>query len=118
MPLNADLTSRIERIVKEESQNFANQIRNMTEEMRPVGTREVPEKEQLLEFEQFLQYPELYGIFLQDQKASVESAIIYAHSMYNKLGKGVPDVGPTLDDVGPPTLDAEPATALDEEVIE
>ena len=106
MPLNSDLTSRIERIVKEEGQNFANHIRVMTEDMRPVGTRKVPEKEQLLEFEQFLQYPELYKVFLEDQKASVESAIIYAHSMYNKLRKGAPKIEP-LPDVTP-----------DEEVIE
>lgn len=78
-------TDYIETLVKEEATKLANTMKGTISNIRPYGTTEVPIEEQEMEYKFMMDYPQLFEQFLEDQGASVESAIRYAHTMEKRM---------------------------------
>ena len=78
------LTERLEKIIEREAERFRETLRASTTNVRPLGSTRVSEADQLEEFKLMQANPEVFYQFLVDQKATVDSAIRYAHKMSKK----------------------------------
>ena len=90
--MDTTLTERLEKIIEREAERFRDNLRASTSNVRPLGSTRVSEADQLEEFKLMQANPEVFYQFLLDQKATVDSAIRYAHKM-SKRAKGVGEKG-------------------------
>jgi len=79
--MDTTLTERLEKIIEREAERFRDNLRAATSNVRPLGSTRVSEADQLEEFKLMQANPEVFYQFLVDQKATVDSAIRYAHKM-------------------------------------
>ena len=82
------MTESLQKLIEREAERFRDTLRASTSNVRPLGSTRVYEADQLEEFKLMQANPEVFYQFLVDQKATVDSAIRYAHKM-SKRGKGV-----------------------------
>ena len=83
--MDTTLTARVEKIIEREAERFREKLKSSTSNVRPLGSTRVSEADQLEEFRLMQASPEVFFQFLVDQKATVESAIRYAHKMSKRL---------------------------------
>ena len=79
--MDTTLTERLEKVIEREAERFRDNLRASTSNVRPLGSTRVSEADQLEEFKLMQANPEVFYQFLVDQKATVDSAIRYAHKM-------------------------------------
>lgn len=82
---DTSMTAQFEKIMEAELRKAAETVRDVMKEVRPLGSQRVPEKEQALEFTFWIEQPELFERFLQNQGATVADAIKYADKMMKLL---------------------------------
>ena len=83
-----DYTQHLEDAISKEAERFSRILKEEIGKWRPVGSQKVSMEQQELEYAQMILAPQVMEQFLKDQRASVESAIIWAHRMNKRMNNG------------------------------